>query len=468
MAIYEPGAGLDPFRGLDLGTVFQRGKYAPVIKSGSKTQGQRLAPFQDQKAAWYRALQLWRDLSPADKSNWDAARPDFPTTDRYGNTVLSSARDLFLRTIARLPITDQKPLNTPRSPYAGSPVSDPSIYVYGSSLFFKVPDVPVGEQFGYSLFMSIQRPLSTNFAKPSFRRVLFDTDYPAGADIDITSEYTALFGSLVPGNRIFFCAEIVNTDTPEVLSSVCDSFLSPGSGPYPDPVSPVCWLDFSDPSNYVLDAFGVNRAYDQSGNGFDFTQSTNSAKPSISTSFFNGNSALLLNGTSQFMQHLTNMGITSFPYTAYVVVQSDGPPQNGWVLSMVDASSSIISYPVTLRAGFTTGNPISVIYAARIGLSVIVSQPVVNGAQDPYVIVGGSNSNTDHFVYQNGVLPGAFSSASKGFSVNVDAFLLGRLRLVGSALYTKSAVGEVLIYNSQHDQETRAAIINYLLYKWIS
>ena len=229
MAIYEPGAGLDPFRGLDLGTVFQRGKYAPVIKSGSKTQGQRLAPFQDQKAAWYRALQLWKELLPFEKANWDAARPDFPTTDRFGNTVLSSARDLFLRTIARLPIEDQKPLNTPRAAYTGTTPADPDLQLNSGALEFTVPAVPAGEQFGYSLFMTIQRPLSTAYPKTSYRRIAFDDDYSTGATIDVTAQYEALFGSLQTEVRIFWCAEIVNTDTPEVLSSACGSVITPAS-----------------------------------------------------------------------------------------------------------------------------------------------------------------------------------------------------------------------------------------------
>ena len=236
MAIYEPGAGLDPFRGLDLGTVFQRGKYAPVIKSGSKTQGQRLAPFQDQKAAWYRALQLWKELLPFEKANWDAARPDFPTTDRFGNTVLSSARDLFLRTIARLPIEDQKPLNTPRAAYTGTTPADPDLQLNSGALEFTVPAVPAGEQFGYSLFMTIQRPLSTDYAKTSYRRIAFDDDYSAGATIDVTAQYEALFGAIQSDVRIFWCAEIVNTDTPEVLSSACGSV---NNAPTPDLPIPV-------------------------------------------------------------------------------------------------------------------------------------------------------------------------------------------------------------------------------------
>ena len=144
MAIVEYGIGITALRGKVQGTVFQTGKYESVIKGKSSGQGQRLRPNLNAQSAFSHATTLFNQLSAPSVANWVAAIPDFPTEDRFGNPVLSSARDLFMRTIARKSISQQTALTTPRTVYSGAALVDAVLELHGNVLLYTPRPAPFG------------------------------------------------------------------------------------------------------------------------------------------------------------------------------------------------------------------------------------------------------------------------------------------------------------------------------------
>lgn len=226
MAIADYDPLFQPIRGKILGTVMQTGRNAPVIKSIDNNHGQQLRALQNSKAQLQHAAALWRELAPADQIIWDAKRPDFPTVDRYGNPVLSSAYSLYLRAIAHLPNDRQVFLTSPGSPFSGPLPPDAQVANVGGVITFTSMDAPVGQNFDVSVFCTRYNPVSKTFAKPSFRRVLRLDDYTGEQNIDITGFIEQEFGPIDPNSRIFWCVKTWKTGTPELVGENC-GFVEP-------------------------------------------------------------------------------------------------------------------------------------------------------------------------------------------------------------------------------------------------
>lgn len=225
MALVEYTGGNTPLRGKVLGTVFQTGRYGAVIKSKHSSQGQRLRRNLDAQEALSHSSTLFDQLTPYQKSRWRLFIPDFPTEDRDGNPVLSSARDLFMRTVARLPISLQTALPEPRSVYIGAPIDPATVSVVNDRLRLKLPPVPAGEAFSISLIMSPPVSVGRTTAAPKMVRIFFANEFFAPSDVDITNAYEAVYGAIPMNAHILYCATIYKTSTPQILSEYC-SYLS--------------------------------------------------------------------------------------------------------------------------------------------------------------------------------------------------------------------------------------------------
>lgn len=227
MAIIDYSPGEIPRRGKIAGTVFQEGRYAPVVKGKHSSQGQRLAPNLRAQEALSHSSTLFDTLSAPQKANWTAAIPDFPTVDRYGNPVYSDARHLFMRTVARRPIDLQTALSGPRPAYTGAALTPGSVSYTSGVLTYTPAAVPAGEQLSYSLFMSKPQSLGISKTPAYMRQVYFILDTGSVAPIDITSDYVALFGEIPEDGNVFFCEEVYNATTPQLLSKYCSQVTVP-------------------------------------------------------------------------------------------------------------------------------------------------------------------------------------------------------------------------------------------------
>lgn len=221
MAIADYDPLYQPIRGKIQGTVLQTGRNAPVIKSIDNNKGSKLPGFQLSKARLQHAATLWRQLSPADQATWNAARPDFPTVDRYGNPVLSSAYSLFLRAIAPIDASRQTFLTTPGSIFTGTVPPAAEVTNIAGAITFKSMEAPPGQNFDAAVFCTRYNPVSKYFPKPSFRQVLRLDDYSGLESIDITSFIAQEFGPHTSDSRVFWCVKTWKTGTPELVGYTC-------------------------------------------------------------------------------------------------------------------------------------------------------------------------------------------------------------------------------------------------------
>jgi len=81
-----------------------------------------------------------------------------------------------------------------------------------------------------------------------------------------------------------------------------------------DLASPLLWIDTSDPSTLLADSNGLNTVKDKSVNRQNFTQSTNSLKPTITTA--EGLPAILFDGVNDVLTAISTSRNYQYPFTA--------------------------------------------------------------------------------------------------------------------------------------------------------
>lgn len=221
MALVKYTDGITPIRGKVLGTVFQTGKYGAVIKGKHSSQGQLLRKNLNAQEAMSKVSTLFDTLTPAQKNNWELARTSFPTEDRYGNPKISTAREVFMRTIARKPIDFQTALPIPRLPYTGAQINPGSLQYVNNKLIFSTDSPPPQQSFSLSLFVSPPLSLGRTTSAPKMVRLMYMDAYQGALNLDLTAAYESVFGTLPQIFSLKYCIEIYNQNTPQILSNRC-------------------------------------------------------------------------------------------------------------------------------------------------------------------------------------------------------------------------------------------------------
>jgi len=148
----------------------------------------------------------WRTLTAAQRSAWAAFAPNLTRTDTLGQSYTLNGQTAFLSV--------QRNINT----YGGTPSSDPPAYTPPAGLTSATVTATTGPDLvsvayagtplaaGTKLAVFATRPVSAgiNF-QPNGAYKLVKVGAAAGASpLNVTAEYTALFGALVPDAKILF------------------------------------------------------------------------------------------------------------------------------------------------------------------------------------------------------------------------------------------------------------------------
>jgi hypothetical protein len=406
MALVKYFDGITPIRGKVLGTVFQTGKYGAVIKGKHSSQGQLLRKNLDAQEAMSKASTLFDTLTPAQKNNWELARTSFPTEDRYGTPKISTAREVFMRTIARKPIDFQTALPIPRQPYTGAQINPGQLNFINDQLIYTTDAPPQNESFSASLFVSPPLSLGRTTSAPKMVRLLYIDAYQGALTIDLTAAYEAIFGALPEFFSINYCEEIYNQNTPQILSDNCNNITVE-----PQPIylyGDAIWSVRRLKPNYTGDCIRVRRSsddaemniafvgadldtstlttfigandglivkwFDQSGNGYDLSQNNKAQQPSIiisgvmHTDGTNKNSPSI----SFYQQYLHGGNILSFTQDAFVSSMFRTPGAGACLLAKWQTGTGAPSvnggYYIHTQRG-PSGNPRRILLQNSIGVN---------------------------------------------------------------------------------------------------
>lgn len=190
------------------GGAYFRTKVTPVNPSSTAQQNVRNS-FTD-------LSQGWRDLTPAERTQWNNAVSNYQRTDIFGDLKTPSGKDLYQRLNGNLLAAGAATLTEPVMPQGSDSFTSFTLVADttggGLDATF-APAIAVGS----SVIVSATGPLSAgvSFAKNKFRQIDVLTSADA-SPVDLAAAYITKFGALPPiGSKVFVKMSQVNDTSGE-------------------------------------------------------------------------------------------------------------------------------------------------------------------------------------------------------------------------------------------------------------
>lgn len=205
-AKFTPGAIVSEIRGKIAATVFSRNRGGAVIRNRIKPINRRSLGQSTRRQTLGSLASSWRGLTEAQRDSFNTAAPNFPIQDVLGQTIFLSGEQLYIRLNANLILIGEAQITTAPAPFAFAvftatvTAEDPTV-----AASFSVGFTPTPLTAGNTLAVYATPPLSPGVSAPPASRFRFVGVIAAAATspADLLSEYQALFGDPVAGQKIF-------------------------------------------------------------------------------------------------------------------------------------------------------------------------------------------------------------------------------------------------------------------------
>lgn len=157
--------------------------------------------------------QAWRGLTETQRQSWIDGAISFPTTDIFGNIKILSGFQLYCSLNNNLSMIGATNIDSCPSPVAIPQLELTSVTADDSAnTVILAATSPVPADFAMVVFATPNVTPGKTFVKQQFRFV--SAEPAAGTSpFDISTEWTALFGDPVVGNKVFAKAFYVSTTT---------------------------------------------------------------------------------------------------------------------------------------------------------------------------------------------------------------------------------------------------------------
>lgn len=208
------------------GSVFARNRGGAYLRT-------KVTPVNPQSIAQVGARNLltqfsqsWRSLTDAERLAWNGVVTQWATTDVFGDVVNPSGITLYIRLNINITLAGGTPLTTPPSPTGVTALGGVTLTAAATGPVFDVetdlPAVP-SDTAAYLEATPMLSPGISN-ANSKFRTIA--TLAPAETfPYDAFADYTAKFGSLVAGQKVFVRVKYISQTTGEVSQSLVASAI---------------------------------------------------------------------------------------------------------------------------------------------------------------------------------------------------------------------------------------------------
>jgi len=206
MALVKFSAVVAEARGKEGGTIFSRNASGGYIKTKVTPTNPRTVYQQEQRGLMGSIAQSWKGLSRAVQTQWKSFAEQVPQTNVFGDQIVLSGFNAYVRSSRNLSVLGMPPLQTPGAVPSFPNLSNVALTAGGTKieLSFDVngdastvnsvvdatPGVGAGKSFVNNLYRMVA-PLAEELASP----------------IDFTTQYNDRFGAL-PLNGMLVYARI--------------------------------------------------------------------------------------------------------------------------------------------------------------------------------------------------------------------------------------------------------------------
>lgn len=158
---------------------------------------------------------IWGTLESSDRAAWNSAAPNFPFTNRFGESYVASGYQVFVAINAKLMNLGQSMQTLPPSPSDGDLATWVwnTIYINTNPTFadFLQLQVPDGICPGAVVVVKSSVQQSAGKLKTVFGgkgQIVLDED--EGSTVELLPLFNRLFGNASPGAAVFFTVDVIN------------------------------------------------------------------------------------------------------------------------------------------------------------------------------------------------------------------------------------------------------------------
>lgn len=209
---------VDNIRGSIQGTTFQRNAYGYTIKGKPNMVNPNTHSQRSRKTQFSKATQEWKNLTDGERAAWDTYAATFPVPTRSNPDSYLNGFNAFVRWTGVAQLAGGATTLTDPTGDQGTVLSDfGEIRNTAGVLSFLLDAVTTEGPWRVCLFIS--RPLSpTQRYVKSWTRFIRSGTEAAMADIDITSQYTAVYGAVpAAGDLVGMRLTFINTTNGQVF-----------------------------------------------------------------------------------------------------------------------------------------------------------------------------------------------------------------------------------------------------------
>lgn len=186
------------------GSVFSKNRYGAYVRTKVTPVNPKTAAQTAQRSSFAANAQAWRGLTEAQRLSWAAAAPNFPVTDIFGNPKILSPSALYSKLNGNLASIGVAALASAPALVAVGVVDITLLTADQSVPDMTVQALPINVPVGFRMVIRATGTIGAgqSFVKNKFRIIAV---FPANAStsVNIYSEWSAKFGLLTVGTKIF-------------------------------------------------------------------------------------------------------------------------------------------------------------------------------------------------------------------------------------------------------------------------
>lgn len=208
------------------GSVFARNRGGAYLRNKvTPTNPQTIAQVQA-RSLLTSYSQAWRSLTETQRNAWKSVVDQWSRTDVFGDVVNPSGSSLYIRLNINISLAGGSAINTPPTPVGADALTDLTIAADQSADEVNVTFAPGTVPAGHAMYIEATPMLSPGISNANSKFRYVDTLAAAtSSPQDISVAYTAKFGALVAGQKLFIRAKFINSTTGEVSQKLVASTI---------------------------------------------------------------------------------------------------------------------------------------------------------------------------------------------------------------------------------------------------
>lgn len=214
MAKIKLSAMVSEMRGKLNGSVFSKNRGGAYLRTKVTPVNPQTTSQGNVRSRLTNLSQSWRSLTDAQRNAWNTAVANFTGTDIFGDIKTPSGINLYTKINLNLANIAQSNLSLPPLPSSVGVFNSLTITATASTPSLSVAFTQTGVAAGQTVVVEATTQLSAgkNFVKSEFRKIGTFTG-GTSTPYNALSAYTAKFGSLVAGQKIFIRFKAISNTT---------------------------------------------------------------------------------------------------------------------------------------------------------------------------------------------------------------------------------------------------------------